>query len=356
MVPLVPVLAVDNDPIARMALEQPKERQLNRFGVSYSAGFNINAKFSGLGAGNASGAGAGPATGGNVDRVYDDGYNKVRVGGNIGGFTWNYGYKNASQYDPAANEGSGTLTMHSTSVTPTKTGDIDGDPQHGFQFTYTRELGRSKNDRWVWGAEVGFGYTDVRINDSRPYKAGTKTITDVYDVGGIDPSGDPTSSEYPQHAGTPEGPGPSIPDAPDRTEEKDPTGSRITGNRHFDADMYVFRFGPYIEFPIVEKLRGVVSGGFAVGVIAGHLQFRETDTVIATDRASKTRAEADNADSIVGAYLSALVLYPLNDRWSVFAGGQVYSMESYSVSAGGRKMKLDVSAAPFITTGISYSF
>jgi len=39
----------------------------------------------------------GPATGGGIDRCYDDGFVRVDVSGNAGGYTWYWGYQNSSQ-------------------------------------------------------------------------------------------------------------------------------------------------------------------------------------------------------------------------------------------------------------------
>ena len=62
---------------------------LNHFGLSYRAGFNINASFKNLSSSPASAPGL-PIQG--VDHNYDNGYNRVDASGNAGGMTWNWGY------------------------------------------------------------------------------------------------------------------------------------------------------------------------------------------------------------------------------------------------------------------------
>jgi hypothetical protein len=345
----------DNDLMSRVRLEEPKAEQLNRFSVGYSAGFNFDARFSRLGNPGKGSGGPGPATGSGVDRQYDDGYNKRSAfdPNNDFGLTWNWGYKNESQLD-AAND---RLLMHSTRARSASLEDNE-DPQHGFQLTYNREFCRSKDNKWIWGGELGFGWNDVKFEANGPVAAGSRTITDTYNLNGVRPpwAGGADSSEYPGHAGDFNGPGTLIEDSPSsRDIVNNPRGTRLTGQREFDADFYFFRVGPYVEFPIVEKLRGVVSGGFACGVMAGHLQLKET-TTITGGTTTTTKAEADQAEWLFGGYVAATLLYPVNDEWSVFAGGQFQTLSDYSIEAGGRKMSIDLTTTPFFTAGVSYSF
>src|SRR5580692_989632 len=93
-------------------LNDDTDRPTQRFGLSYRAGFNITADFRNLGGFPASSS-PGPATGGGIDRIYDDGYVRVDSSGNAGGQTWFWGYKNASQIP-----GNDTVVMHSTLSEP----------------------------------------------------------------------------------------------------------------------------------------------------------------------------------------------------------------------------------------------
>src|SRR5262245_15042703 len=120
-----------------LTLESGTNQPLNRFGLSYRAGFNITAKFKNL-AGFSRLNNPGPATGG-ADHFYDDGYNRVDSSGNANGLTWFWGYQNASQVP-----GDGFLYMHSvSSAQASASKDKDGDPQHGLELTYNRQLGRA---------------------------------------------------------------------------------------------------------------------------------------------------------------------------------------------------------------------
>jgi len=346
-----------DDFATRVRLEEPKTPSLNRFSVSYSAGFDMDAHYSGIGHGSRGGGpgGAGPATGGGIDRQYDDGYNKKSAFDPKSdfGLTWNWGYKNESQLDTANDR----LLMHSTRA---RGGSVDQneDPQHGFQLTFNREFYRTKDNFWAFGAELGFGWNDIRFNSSDPMRSGTETITDAYSLNGVRPpwSGGTPSEQYPQHAGDYDGPGTLIEDAPsNRTVTKDANGATAIGRREFDADFFFFHMGPYVEFPIIEKLRGLVSGGLSVGIMAGHMQINEQTTIAAVGTTT-ARGESDRVDTLIGGYVNASLIYPMNDEWSVFVGGQFQSMSDYSIKAAGRKLTIDMSATPFLNAGVSYSF
>src|SRR5205085_771747 len=127
LAPAVPLLAADDT--LRVKLDEPPGPEKNRFGLSYRAGFNITARFKNVGnvgrpGGSANGRDPGPATGGDVDRFYDDGYNRVDISGNGFGLTSFWGFKNAGQIV------GDTVEMHSTTASPITSKTIDSDPEH----------------------------------------------------------------------------------------------------------------------------------------------------------------------------------------------------------------------------------
>jgi hypothetical protein len=343
LAPFFCVEAAEPEPIARIELQEPK-RELNRFSIGYSAGLNIDAHFTRLGA-RRRGPGPGPATGGGIDRFYDDGYNRVDDSGNQDGLTYYWGYQNASQAP-----GNDTLLMHSTSAIPARSRDNDGDPQHGFLLTWNRELCRAEDDRWRCGVEVAFGWNDIKIHDRGPIRAGTSVLTDTYDLGF---EGGPPAAPY---NGTPTGPGPVLSDTPSsRDVTRNAGGARIAGPRKFDADLFLFHVGPYIEFPIVEKLRGTFSGGVAFGVLDGRFSIDER-TSIGGGPVTRTRSTDHETGGLIGGYGALTLLYPIYEQWSAFASGQFQATTDYSTKTSGRKVTIDMTATPFVTAGISYSF
>src|ERR1051326_6401521 len=126
----------------------------NRFGLSYRMGFNISARFRNLG-GYAALSNPGPTPTGAPSKSlwnYDNGYNLNDAPGTPPGMTWYWGYVNTSQVP-----GDGFLYLSKSSSAPDLVSDSKSDdPQHGFEFTYNRELG--KIGRAHWGLEGAFNF------------------------------------------------------------------------------------------------------------------------------------------------------------------------------------------------------
>ncbi len=358
---LAPALSLQAaDDVLRVKLEEPPKPTKNRLGVSYRMGFNMTAEFKNLGnvatAGGGRGRGPGPATGGQVDRFYDDGYNRVDVSGNKDNLTWFWGYKNASQVQ------GDTLVMQSTSAQGIRSGTYDSDPQHGFELTYNRELGQVGKSKATWGIEGGFGWTDIEIRDHRRLFGGERRILDAFDLGGVNPNVLPNSSEYPGHAGTFEGPVPGQPGEfpligsnPERTIMFDRNGSVITGARAFDANLFSFRVGPYVDIPIDDKWTISFSAGFAAAVIDGDFQFDQQVTT--TGATAPQSGSGGNTEVLFGGYMSASIRYAINERWGVFVSGQYMGLaDCYSASARGQQIELDFTRTAFFAAGVSYTF
>lgn len=356
LAPAVPLLAAE-DPALRVKLQEPEPPTRNRFGVSYRAGFNITAQFKTVGGG--SRANPGPATGSGINRTYDDGYNKVDSQNGQDGFTWNWAYKNPSQIP-----GNDTVVMHSTFAQASASKTIDSDPEHGFEVTYNRELGRiGKNKNLPWGLEVGFGWTDIQINDHRPLNNRFGNIADAYGLEGIDPShniippGQTTPAPYSEggsqfNPGTKDGPGPIIEDSPSRTTTFN--SQLVTGSRRFEADLFSFRLGPYIDIPIDDKWSLSLSAGFAVGLIDGEFSFNELTT--SGDSSTRLVGAGGNTDVVFGGYVSAGIHYAINEHWGVFITGQYMGLTPYSATANGQKVEIDLARTAFISLGVTYSF
>ena len=348
--PVTPLLAAE---AALPKLEEPTPLNKNRFGVSYRAGYNITAQFKNVGnvKNPATGRDPGPATGGGVDRFYDDGYNRVDISGNKDGLTWFWGHKNLpGQVVP----GNDTVVMHSTTASPITSKPVGSDPEHGFEVTYNRELGRSEKSGRSWGLEFGVGWTDLEINDHRRLTGGRRTISDAFGREGVNPNVEPTSAQFPGHAGNYEGPNALIEDNPTRSISYSRNGSQVTGARQFDADLFSFRLGPYLDLPIDTNWTFSISAGLALGVIDGQFHFDQRVTTGVTTRQIGT---GGNTDVLLGGFASASLRYAINDRWSLFASGQYLGLaDRYSATARGQRIELDLTRTVFLALGVSYSF
>lgn len=343
LAPVLPLVAAEPDAAPRVQLGDPQPPTMNRFGVSYRAGFNISAQFKNVASvahGPSDPRGPGPATGGGIDRFYDDGYNRVDISGNKDGLTWFWGAKSPSQVS------GDQLLMHSSSASTIDSKSVDADVSNGFEVTYNRELGRGKNNTWSWGVEGAFGWMNVSVGDNRPLTGGVRTITDAYNLGGVEVTA-PYSGDY-------TGPGTLIEDAPNRTTAFDANGTLVTGGRGFEADLFSFRLGPYVDLPLNKKWTVGLSGGLAVGVMDGTFSYDQL--VAAGSSVTHQVGSTSNTDVLLGGYFSATLRYAINPAWSVFIGGQFVSLSDYTAKAGGQKVVVDLSATAFGTAGISYSF
>jgi hypothetical protein len=358
------------------ALQLPEKKSPDRYGLSFRMGFNITTSFKNAGSVPPPGhlvpqPGAGmtlQSQPGNPDgdqfgnRTYEDGYVWVDNTGNAMDFTHYWGYDNkALQFNPSA----GTIDMHSSSSPGVNSNNRSDDPQLGLEFTYNRELGGGKG--WRWGIEAAFNYTDVTVHDSHPLTgsgsltANTFQVPPTFEPGtGIVP-GDPPSAPPPYY-GTyypnPNG-NPVIVATPIGTNYTS-FSTQINGSRHFDADVFGWRIGPYAEFPLSSKVSVFVSGGLSLVVVSSDFSYNET--VIydeGTGNGPVTRSSSgsgSHSDLLVGGYIGSTVNVALSKNWGAFAGVQFQSAGEYTQTVNDKKAVLDLGQSVFVSIGVSCSF
>lgn len=347
------VRAATNEPAL---LLEPKTISKNHLILSYRLGLNITADFRRFGGFNFL-HDPGPDTDPMADTIYDNGYIHPDITGNNHqpGFpdtTWNWGFQggNAVQGD--------SIILHSTSSPADAVSKNNDDGvNHGFEISYQRELKREA--KWRGGLEAAFGFTTLLISDERILHNEVNQITDTFAV----PGGVEVIPGYPfgpndSYSGSYAGPGPLLNSSLDpgqrvRTVVTDVT--TITGRRELDADIYLFRLGPYVEFPLTEKLSLFVNGGLNIAVGATDFSFTETITFDNATRAVR-KDTGSQTDVLVGGYAGGGLAYALNDRWGVLAGAQFQTAGRSINEQGGKQSVLDMGATIVVTVGISYSF
>jgi hypothetical protein len=323
-------------------IEPPVSDSLNHFGVSYRMGFNISARFKNLGGFDPQ-SNPRAATSG-TDHTYDDGHNMVDSSGNAGNSTWFWGYDSASQLP-----GNDMIVMSSSSSPATgKSKEQEEDPQHGIEFTYSRELGRSEKCRW--GIETAFGFTDVTIGDNRAVFGNVRRVSDAYALGGTIPPAAPYS-----HGFNPTGSDPLISDIPRRSMTTIPRGAVVTGQRQFESEVYGFRVGPYLEFPMCEKVSLSLNGGFALLSVHSDFRFREAVTIAGLGTQTR-RGSGSQSEWLPGSYIGGNFNYAICEKVDLFAGAQYQTAGTYSHKENGKEAKLDLGNTVFLTFGIGFSF
>ena len=344
--------AATNEPAL---LLEPERISKNHLIVSYRLGLNLTADFRRLG-GFPALTDPGPDTGATENRIYDNGYSRVDSwDNNHPGFpdtTWYWGFEGGG-----AVQGNSIVLHSSSSPANAVSNNNDDGVNHGFEISYQRELTRKA--KWRGGLEAAFGFTTLCISDERVLHNEVNQITDTFSV----PNGVEVIPGYPfgpndSYFGSYAGPGPLLDSSLDpgqRVRTVLTQVTTITGQRKLDADIFLFRLGPYLEFPLTGKLSLFVNGGLNIAV--GATEFSFTETVDFENATRAVRADAGSqTDVLVGGYVGGGLSYALNDRWDVLAGAQFQSAGRSINEQGGKQSVLDMGETVVVTIGVGYSF
>ena len=325
--------------------EQSDTNRLNRFAFSARLGFNVTAKFKNLGKLSLAPL---PRTTPNGDAYnYDDGYVLTDVSGNYGNQTWYWGYDSQGQIS------GNTILMNRTGPSANISsagGKTDEDPNLGGELSYNRELGRRGKLRY--GLEAAGNFMTVGLNDGSTLHGTLSRTTDAYP---FTPGTTPPLTP-PSYQGSFDGPGFVIGSTPvSSTTTVVPGSATIAGRRQFNADIWGLRLGPYLEYPLTERLHVSLSGGLAVALVNGSASWSETITVTSGSGATST-GRGHASDLMWGGYVSGKLSWQLSQRWTVEGGVQFQDLGVYRRALGGRTVEMDLSKSMFVTVGLGYSF
>jgi len=329
-------------------LQMKAEPPIWRANLGYRAGFNLKPGFKNVGS---YAAATDPGTdSAKSNHTYDDGYNLLDSSGNNhfgtpATIVW--GYLHDGQYDPTGNGGQGTIAMHSSSSTGASSGSHDADLTSGMELSFTCEI--EQNQHWNWGLEAAFNYTGLSITDSRNLAGNTTRLTDIYQLNGVVPAAAP-------YYGSEASPGAYLGDLPTRSYAV--YDLPVTGSRKLDADLFGFRFGPYLELPITKKLSLTLNAGLAVAIVNSEYSF---DQYITTPDSGTFHAAGShsNTDVLLGGYIGANLVLRFSDHWSAFGGAQWQDVGSYTNDprvTGAGAATLDLQNAIFVSVGVGYTF
>ena len=308
----------------------------NRVTLSFRFGLNISGKFKGTG-GILGGAGH-----------YADGYVLTDVSGNAGNQTWYWGYQNASQVNASAPN---SIDMHRYSAGGL-TGENSGDdsPYLGAEITYNHEFGIKEDWHHLrYGLEVAFNFMPIEFNSGGLYSAVSR-ITDTYGyTAGTTPPGAPYAGGY-------QGPNFVLNVPPINSSTALVPGASFLAQQHFDANLWGFRLGPYIEYPLSKKWNLHLSGGLAVGLLDAEANWKEKLTDPLNNVSITASGSGSDTSLLWGYYIGLEAAYQINKDWGIEAGVQFQDLGTYSHNFGGRVAELDLSQSIFVHVGVSYSF
>ena len=274
--------------------------------------------------------------------IYDDGYVRTDQTGNAGNLTGYWGYNNASQYN------GNSITMHATSGYSIPNGSSAGTDvgySVGFDLAYGVNI-------WYWkharvGIDLGFSYLPISVSDNSPMNAlvtqtpytfstGNTVIPGAGYQGGPSGVGEPVISSI-GTAGTPT-----------------TTAETVTGHRTLDANLFVIRLGPSMDWDLGDHVDMELSLGPVLGIIDGEYSYNENVTV--NGATANNTGSFDKLSFQYGGYVSATFNYHLSDSVDLYLGGQFISMDDYTISNGGREASLDLGAQLYISAGLNWPF
>jgi len=304
-----------------------------RFNLSYQAAFNLSAKFSG--------AGAYAPPGGPGSGTYDDGFVGVDGSHNAGGYTTYWGYNQASQIS------GGNVILHSSTSSGVATGDQTARPQNGFELSYDQPLGGGEH--WHWGIEAAVNWTGISIQNSQALTGNVVTTTDAYSLGGLTPPVAP-------YTGTVNGPGPLLGTTPvSHLVDTLINAAAISGTRKIDANLFGFRLGPYVEWPLGSRFTLGLGAGLSTGVIDSDFSYAET--VMVGGLNTQNRVGSGHATAaLVGGYVRAQASLRLFQNASLFGGVEFNDLGTFDQTVGGETARLDLSQGVYVSAGFSYRF
>jgi hypothetical protein len=321
-------------------------QSLNSFSFSARLGFNVSARFRNPGQISFNSNRTTP----HGDKYnYDDGYVLTDSSGNQGDLTSYWGYDNSSRQISG-----NTILMHkTTSASGLSSPWMDADnPAFGGELVYRRQLGLlSKSHDIRWGLELAGNFLNTSVNDHRSYAGNVTQRTDAYPFtpGTTPPEATPGSPFQGSFGG-----GNFLIGATPESSTFSSAAATVSGSRKIDADMFGFRLGPYVEFPVATNLNLSLSGGFAGALVDVDASWNET-VVVGSSQFPFAGHGHDN-EFRLGAYLAANAEYRFSQDWSVVGGAQYQSLANYEGTISGRKVEMDLRNNIFVTLGVSYKF
>jgi len=243
------------------------------------------------------------------------------------------------------------LLSRSTGISSVSGKDHSADPTLGGELVYSRQLGViGVNERERYGLEFAVNYQSISFSDRSAYAANLTRLTDAYAF-------EPGTTPPAPYQGSYTGPGfllNYLPTGPSVTSVV-PGGTVITGNHRFDGDLWGGRFGPYLEFPVTERLNISLSAGLALGLLDAEASWSESAT-LPSGGIVGTSGKGSDLDLLYGPYARADAAYDLGKNWSLLFGLQFQSLGRYDHNIAGREVELDLRSSIFVTVGLGKSF
>lgn len=328
-------------------LTTPEAASRWRMGAGYAPILGLEAKFGGLGRFRS--PFAPQPLGGGIDYEYDDGFVRVDSSGNAGGLTWNWGYENDSQYNPA---GDGSIDFHLTNSLANGRADERGAADTGFEVFGYYDMGglafaplKALDARW--GFRGGLQYARVNLSNGDAISTTLITTTDSFGLDGSIPPSAPYEGSF-------FGPGVLLGDSPSRSVTIGGQGL-VSGSRELDAHLFIPQFGGYLEVPVADKFSVTAEAGVNLGIASGDYEFHSATTV-----AGLGTQQSHGRDSatrfLPGVYAGVSGIYQIDEHWSLQGAGRYQYLKPFELGAGGTDATLSFDSAFVLSLNVLYSF
>ena len=314
-----------------------------RFRIGLVTALNIEAEFSLVGDFGVSGVSPGQPGVGGLNHTYDDGQVLIDATGNAGGFTSNWGYQNASQYDATAH----TLTFHGTRSFDQSgsQSSVTDEPYFGLDLAYGGRL--ADIAAGVLGWEFGFAFVPLRLEDAAPQTVSAQRVEHRFSTGGIVLPGAP-------YNGGASGIGPVIGDIATEAALSATTG-QLTGSRLMEANLLDFRLGPNLQWHLGGRWAMSVAGGAVLRLVTGDYSFNE-QIVFASGGVANNAGGFGATEFVYGGYGEAMLYYRTEEAAEIFVGAQYVSTGDMTFSGEGREARLKLGNGLFFTAGVHWIF
>ncbi len=322
---------------------QSETNSLNRIRFVPRVAFGISARFMNMG--NVSLNPGGRTTPDGSAYNYGDGYVLTDVSGNRGGQTWNWGYDGSGQIS------GNTILMHQTTASENLSSSASSDlsnPGWGGELIYDREFGSRGGARY--GFESAVSYVNISLRASGSGVGDITQTTDAYPfAAGTTPPAAPYQGAF-------NGPGYLIGSSPSSSSSTVLAGAAsITSSQKLDANIWGLRLGPYLEFPVNERVELSLSGGLGAALLDASVSWAEIVNVSGGGTMNVSGGGHDWG-LLWGGYFGANLSWQLSNHWEAEAGAQYQYLGMYRHAFGGSDVELNLSKSIFVTLGVSYSF
>ena len=331
----------------------------NRVTLSLRFGLNIHSKFTGIGSSFAPGsaAGGGRFTPFGDPYNYDNGYVLTTSSHTPNpdnspnpAFTTYWGYDNTSQLvgAPGAYTGVALSRSTATGIPSEQPGDDTQNSYPGLELTYDREFGKKENWHDMhYGLEGAVNYMKISLSENSASGATVSTTTDTYNF--------PITEASPPPFADSGGPSSIALGLPPVSSATTSSAGTFLSQDQFSGDLWGFRLGPYVDFPMSQKWSLHLSGGLVLGLLDDDSAWQESLNIPGTGTLNAS-GQGSDFKVLWGYYASLDAAYQINKRWGVEGGVQFEDIGKYSHNFGGQGVELDLSRSLFVQVGVSYSF